>query len=79
VEALSKASLNDSVSIDFLAFNKYIPRTSASVSQANALKILRDVEATRYNSRLSSFSVDPERLLQLFLMASVGFMAFLAI
>ncbi len=79
VESLSKASLNDSVSIDFLAFNKYIPRTSASVSQANALKILRDVEATRYNSRLSSFSVDPERLLQLFLMASVGFMDFLAI
>ncbi len=65
VEALSKASLNDSISIDFLAFNKYTPRISSSASQANAVKLLNKAGATRYSSRLSGFSVDSSRLLQL--------------
>ena len=79
VDALSKASLNDLISVDFSEFNQNNPRTAQYLDESHIVKPLRSLGSLQAKSTKDYLSVDPVRILQLFLMASVGIVAFLAI
>jgi len=79
VAALLKASLNDMIRVDFSEFNKKNSRISSALSKAQAAKRLKKGSLTQSSFALNDFSVDPFRLLQLFLIASVSFAAFLSV
>jgi len=79
VTALSNASLNDVIRVDFSEFNKYNPRDFHALSKAQATKRLRKINVPQYSSNWSYFSVDPIRVFQLFLMVSLGIAAYVSI
>ena len=76
IEALAKASVNEQITIDFTDFNKLNPRESSDRQRATDRQLLK--EMTGANGQ-SAFSIDSFRILQLFIVATLGLGAFLVI
>lgn len=82
VEMLSKASINDTIEIDFSNFNKMNPRpSSSSKSQRIDRQFFRDINNSSHlnNSSFTDFSISPIRMLKLMAIAIASFLAFLSI
>jgi hypothetical protein len=76
VEALVKVSVNDEVSVEFSEFNKNNPRVSPEQSKIQAANQLKEMNISKQSSDYNIFSVDPYRLLKLFLVVFVGVIVF---
>ena len=85
VEVLSKASINDTIKVDFSDFNKLNPRPSSSdKSQRVNRQFFRDINnisdlKNLKQSTFSDFRISPLRFLKLLGIAIVGLAALLSI
>ena len=77
VKALSEASINDEISVDFSDFNKHNPRVSSDRHKAKEKRLLDQISNAQAISTLDSFSLDPFRVLLLFIWAFIGLFALL--
>lgn len=75
VEALSKAKINDQISVDFSDFNKHNPRIKSDRHKASEKRVLDQINNAQAIATLDSFSWDPFRLLVLFIWAFIGLAA----
>ena len=76
VEALAKASVNDEIRVEFSEFNKNNPRVSPEQSKIQAAKQLKEMNISKKPADYNAFSVDPYRIIKLFLVVFVGVIVF---
>lgn len=72
IKALMKASVGDSVYVDFTKYNRKNPRPSLTLDSRS-----RSYKGAYSNSTSSSFSFDSAHILRLFGIAIIGFVALL--
>jgi len=77
VDALSKAKINDEISVDFSSFNKHNPRINSDRHKASEKRVFDQISNAQAITTLDSFSWDPFRILALFIWALIGFAALL--
>ena len=79
VEALTNAEIDDVINVDFTEFNRKNKRISASSGRSHTTKLPIKVNALTSILALDSYEVDLVRLFKLFLIGSIGFIAYLAV
>ncbi len=78
IDKLALAEVNDRIWVDFSDFNHKTPRASSAKKRGEAKKIIKELNHTSASmSRV--FAVDMYRILQLFIISSLGFLGFLII
>jgi len=81
IEALSKAAVNDTVSLDFAEFNSRNPRVKSSGPQdrSESRGMLKDIDKIATSTSIDSFFIDKYRLIQLFVIASIATMVLMVL
>jgi hypothetical protein len=79
IEALSKAQINDTIVVDFSDFNKRHPRVVSNKQRTLDTSIYKELGGNQASTVLETFTFDGYRLLQLFVMACIGFVVMIGL
>ncbi len=77
IEALAKASLNETIEVDFSEFNKKYPRGSVRSKKVSVHRIKVTKKDSKHITSMGSLVVNKFRLLQLVAVSFAGFVAVL--
>ncbi len=79
IDALAKAEIKDTIVVDFSEFNKRHPRVASNKKRTLDTSVYREFKGNQTNATLDTFSFEPLRLLQLFIISLVGLAILMAL
>lgn len=80
VEALANSDINDTIVVDFSDFNKKFPRVRSDYRfNESARGMIKGIDEVQSVSNFSDLTVDKYRLLQLFVIACICWMAIMVL